>query len=67
MSRLIEGPSKATLFETENEALMAGENFCHNNYETHGHACVDAAKLEGGWIAVVLPEGQDFDTFLQQS
>lgn len=65
MTTLVQGPSKATLFETKNEALMAGEEFCHNENETHGRTCVEAAKIERGWVAVVLPEGQDFDTFLR--
>jgi hypothetical protein len=50
--------AKARRFATENEATMAGEQFCidHSDF---ARSCVNEANMSDGWIAEIWPEGQD--------
>lgn len=63
-AKLTDSPSKACLFGSEAEALNAGEDFCHANMAEHGRSNVDVARREGGWVAVITREGEDFDNYI---
>lgn len=62
--QLTEGHTEAKRFATEGDAQNAAEQFCHDHFKTHARSGTDAAQVEGGWIAVITREGNDFDEFV---
>lgn len=51
---LTENGAKAKRFETENQAEMAAEQFCHDDMANYAAASTCAAEAwDGGWYAVV--------------
>lgn len=61
---LTEGCDEAKRFETAGAAQNAGESFCHDHFEDHARSNVDVAFVEGGWVAVITREGNDFDEYV---
>lgn len=50
---LTDNPDQARRFPTQMDAMLAGEEFCHENWLEHSRSLVNEADVGDGWVAEI--------------